>query len=121
MAILVFFVGPMNLRWDGNLPPRCRDMDRSSEVGMMPSLTSSVPLYLQGIGTPQPWFFHAMSIGTIESIKPLNYKFVYYRAPNSLESIVMCESYSLVMILQEMPQYVIKYPEQFLHYTREAL
>jgi hypothetical protein len=36
-----------------------------------------------------------MPIGTIESINPLNYKLVYSRAdgmPNSLESMVVCES-----------------------------
>jgi hypothetical protein len=37
--------------------------------------------------------FHDMSIRTIDSIKPLNYKFVYDRSdemPNLLESVVIC-------------------------------
>jgi hypothetical protein len=38
-----------------------------------------------------------MPIGMIESINPLNYKLVYGRAdgmPNSLKSMVVCNSYS---------------------------
>lgn len=40
--------------------------------------------------------FHDMSIRTIDSIKPLNYKLVYDRAdgmPNLLESVVVCISH----------------------------
>jgi hypothetical protein len=52
-----------------------------------------------------------MPIGTIESIKPLNYKLVYGRAdgmPNSLESMVVCDCSSSVVGYIVM---VLKYSE----------